>query len=248
MQSLPLPKKVIHKVESLCRTFLWAGGGSNSKKAPFVWHQVCVVKKNRGLNIISLYDWNKANKVKLPWNLSGKEDNMWIRWTHNYYIKYDNLMIVPIRQSCSWILKAILKQRDLVHLMNKWNDDRFKVKYSYQAKKQIKSTTQQSIPWSKLFFNNLARRIAIVSTWLTCHDILATRERFNRFGIINVNTCCFCPKIETRNCLMFECPKLMQIWKTVLDWLHIQHSPRNRNEEIIWVMNNFKGKGWGLQS
>lgn len=56
MQSLPLPKFVINKIESLYGTFLWDDGDTKSMKARITWNQVYATKKNGDLNIISLWD------------------------------------------------------------------------------------------------------------------------------------------------------------------------------------------------
>jgi hypothetical protein len=34
------------------------------------------------------------------------------KWIHRYYVKNDQLTTMPLNQSCSWILKAILHQRE----------------------------------------------------------------------------------------------------------------------------------------
>jgi hypothetical protein len=111
MQCLPLPKKVIHKINAICRSFLWSGGTTITKKAPVAWDHVCSSKAHGGLNLISLEEWNQANLAKLLWNINNKADSLWIRWIHSYYIKQDHLMTMSVNNSGSWIWKAILKQR-----------------------------------------------------------------------------------------------------------------------------------------
>ncbi|KAK2357065.1 hypothetical protein QL285_094374 [Trifolium repens] len=112
MQCLPLPKKVIHKINAICRSFLWSGGTTITKKAPVAWDHVCSSKAHGGLNLISLEEWNQANLAKLLWNINNKADSLWIRWIHSYYIKQDHLMTMSVNNSCSWVWKAILKQRE----------------------------------------------------------------------------------------------------------------------------------------
>jgi hypothetical protein len=112
MQCLPLPKKVIHKINAICRLFLWSGGTTITKKALVAWDHVCSSKAHGGLNLISLEEWNQANLAKLLWNINSKADSLWIRWIHSYYIKQDHLMTMSVNNSCSWVWKAILKQRE----------------------------------------------------------------------------------------------------------------------------------------
>ena len=40
-----------------------------------------------GMNVTSLVEWNYACLVKLIWNLSDKNDLLWIKWVHSIYIK-----------------------------------------------------------------------------------------------------------------------------------------------------------------
>ena len=55
-----IPKKVIHKVVSIQRNFLW-GGGSETAKIPWViWDIVCLPKTKGGLGIKDLSKFNEA--------------------------------------------------------------------------------------------------------------------------------------------------------------------------------------------
>ncbi|XP_058765820.1 uncharacterized protein LOC131639335 [Vicia villosa] len=121
MQCFPLPKHVIHKIDAICRSFMWTGGKEISRKSPISWDKVCRPKCNGGMNLISLQIWNQATLSKLLWSISCKADSLWVRWVHAYYLKKDKIMDVKIRISCSWILKAILKQRDNVNNMQVWH-------------------------------------------------------------------------------------------------------------------------------
>ncbi|MCI50458.1 hypothetical protein A2U01_0071702, partial [Trifolium medium] len=54
LQCLPFPKAVIHKINSICRTFFWTGSIVKSRKAPVAWKSVYQPKRNGGLNLIDL--------------------------------------------------------------------------------------------------------------------------------------------------------------------------------------------------
>lgn len=83
----------------------------------------------------------------------------------------------------------------------------------------MKQETPRYMHRRKIFYKKLARTKAIIGTWLACKDKLATKERLKRFGIIENDTCYFCPKSETLNHIMFHCPGLKHIWREVMDWL-----------------------------
>lgn len=76
------------------------------------WKNVCKPKCQGGLNIIDIEVWNKINLIKLLWNLSGKSDSLWVKWIQVYYIKRDHVMDITIKPTYTWIMKAILNQRD----------------------------------------------------------------------------------------------------------------------------------------
>lgn len=112
MQCFPLPTHVIHKIEAVCRSFIWIGSSNISRKSPIAWNFFRSPKKCGGLNIIELSSWNNTTMLKLPWNLCNKSDSLWVKWVHTYYIKGVTVMDMKETNSYSWIVRAILKQRE----------------------------------------------------------------------------------------------------------------------------------------
>ncbi|XP_058774437.1 uncharacterized protein LOC131648723 [Vicia villosa] len=72
MQCFSIPKCVIHKIHSVCRSFIWTGGDTNSRKSPVAWDNVSKPIKYEGMGIINLEMWNQVTMLKLLWNLSKK--------------------------------------------------------------------------------------------------------------------------------------------------------------------------------
>ena len=244
MQCLPLPKGVIRRIEAACRSFLWTGKSCVMKKSPVAWNKVCAPKIQGGLNVINFQSWNKACLIKLLWNLYKKEDSLWIQWVHTYYTRGEDIMTLPIKASCSWIMKGILKQRVKVQEMAQWTDllqtNRFRVNQFYYGLLE----PQPVVSWRKVFFNNEARPRALFILWLACHNRLATKERLYRFGIVNDARCAFCEEVETVQHLLFECGEMYAIWKKVLDWLNVDHEPAGWLQELDWIEDTSKGKNW----
>lgn len=56
IQCLPLPKKVVQKIDVICRSFIWTGGNDVSRKSLITWKQVYSPKNQGGLNFISIND------------------------------------------------------------------------------------------------------------------------------------------------------------------------------------------------
>lgn len=79
MNYLPLPKVVIHRIDIICRSFIWSGGSNVTHKSPIAWQRVCSPKKVGGLNLIDLSVLNRAQFIILLWKIHRKTDNLWIK-------------------------------------------------------------------------------------------------------------------------------------------------------------------------
>ncbi|CAJ2669420.1 unnamed protein product [Trifolium pratense] len=245
MQCLPLPKKVIHKIDAICRSFLWTGGAVVTSKSPVAWKHVCAPKAQGGLNLLSLEEWNRANLTKLLWNIHNKADSLWIRWIHSYYIKQDQLMTMPVNQSCSWILKTILKQRESIPYIQGWEN--MKGKAITRTIYKLLREDYPLVDWKTVMYQNMARPRAVFIFWLACHSRLATKDRLLKFGL-NVNLqCCFCNQEESINHLFFGCTDMKLVWQKVLQWLQVDHVPMAWSGELRWITRQSKGKGWKAQ-
>lgn len=93
-------------------------------------------------------------------------------------------------------------------------------------------------------YGNNVRPIALFTLLMACHDRLATKERLHRFGFVDNNNCIFCRQPKTLQHLMFNCIMMSEIWQYVIKWLQIAHSPIGWNEQLTWVTEHSKGKGW----
>lgn len=134
---LPFLKVVIHKIETICRSLLWISGTKQSRKAPIAWKTICIPKSHSGMNMTYLTDWNRSNLFKLLWNISGKFDSLWVKGVHVYYLKNQQLMDARVHENFSWIMKAIMNQRDSTQHLQAWDDmkqmSKFNMRAMYQA-------------------------------------------------------------------------------------------------------------------
>jgi hypothetical protein len=140
---------------------------------------------------------------------------------------------MPVKQNCSWILKAILRQRDSLHQVQEWNNRKGKVitRKVYQLLKM----DYPVVAWRQTLYQNMARPRALFIFWLACHCMLATKDRLQKFGVVVDLKCCFCHNEESINHLFFGCTALGIIWQKVLRWLKVDHVPMERNEELRWI-------------
>ncbi|CAK8534098.1 unnamed protein product [Lathyrus sativus] len=245
MQCVCFPKTVIRRINAICRTFLWTGGNSSSRKSLIAWDKICKPAAKGGLNVLDLVVWNSMFMMKLLWNISMKTDDLWVRWIHAYYLKNEDVMYRMVKNSDSIIFKTILMQRENIGTMQgDWNEmvqaGRFIGRRMYA---NLLPATPK-VAWSRLILHNRARPRAIYTLWMTCHGKLATKVRLNRFGMVDNNQCVFCPAAETIDHLFFDCATLRKIWVEILHWIGIPHNPGDWTEELNWMLNCFGGKGW----
>ncbi|XP_058783432.1 uncharacterized protein LOC131658115 [Vicia villosa] len=242
LQCFPFPENMIYKIEAICRNFLWTDGFEGSRKAPISWKKVCCPKCRGGLNIIDIEVWNKTNQLRLLWNLSGKTDSLCVRWIQAYYLKNKQLMEIQIKPNHTWIMKAILKQRDTVQNMDDWenimNNNFFNMSHVYYTLQ----CWDQKVKWRDLMYGNMARPRACFIMWLACQSKLSTKDRLFKFGMIDNTSCCFCLNEESINHLFFICLYTRNIWLEVLAWIQVQHNPVGWEHEIDWLIQQAKGK------
>lgn len=91
-----MSSKVIKLIEAYCRSFMWSGTNVTTKRALISWEKVCQAKSTGGLNILNLKSWNKAAILKLQWDLTTKEDRLWIKWVHMYHIKGQPITTIKV--------------------------------------------------------------------------------------------------------------------------------------------------------
>ena len=72
-----LPKKVLHEIVKICRSFLWSG------QAYTLW----CAKKFGGLGFRDILLWNIANMGRYVWAITMKKDSACIRWVDAVYIR-----------------------------------------------------------------------------------------------------------------------------------------------------------------
>ncbi len=68
--------------------FLWKGRGDGRGGMRVAWEKVCLPKKEGGLGLKRVEDWNKAALImKLIWNLCTQAGSLWVAWVQHYLLK-----------------------------------------------------------------------------------------------------------------------------------------------------------------
>ena len=73
---------------------------------------MCCPIYEEGLGLINIKIWNRAAIAKLCWDLANKEDKLWIKWIHAYYIKGQREWKVSNYASC--MVKKIMNPKFIV--------------------------------------------------------------------------------------------------------------------------------------
>ncbi|XP_019267399.1 PREDICTED: uncharacterized protein LOC109244718 [Nicotiana attenuata] len=172
-----LPTKVMKSVKSFCRSYLWTGNNVITKKALISWEGVCCPKSSARWNLINMRIWNKAAIIKLYRNLAKKENRMWIRWIHAYYIKGQQMEQVKVPQQASWMVRKIIEAKHLLE-QNNVHICREKgfIKHIYL---QLLGD-QPRMQWKCLMFGNATRPKAKFTVWLQMQNMLLTADRLNK--------------------------------------------------------------------
>lgn len=69
----------------------WSGHYENTKSAKISWSNVCLPKKEGGLGLKRIEEWNKACIARLIWLLSLETDSLWVAWIYQYYFRGKSL-------------------------------------------------------------------------------------------------------------------------------------------------------------
>lgn len=105
------------------------------------------------------------------WNLSSKEDSLWVCWVHTYYVKNEDVMPMDIKENGSWILRSIFQLRNMVGQMDRWKElnanRRIRMKKNYMAFLE----EHPKVDWRGMIIKNNARPRAVFTLWLACHKI-----------------------------------------------------------------------------
>lgn len=114
MQIFILPIKAMNLIEAHCRSYVWSGTNTITKRALVVWDQMCLPISVGGMNLTNLKIWNKESIAKNCWDFAHKADKLWIKWIHNFYIKGQTLATVKIPKNACWMVRKKIESRDRI--------------------------------------------------------------------------------------------------------------------------------------
>ncbi|XP_060195114.1 uncharacterized protein LOC132624337 [Lycium barbarum] len=216
-----LPKKVLKMVEAICRSFLWTGSATISKKA-----------------------LNKAAIIKQLWAVGRKKDCLWIKWIHSFYIKRGNLADSPLPKAATWVVKKILGTRELILQHQAMQGDLQSIlsgtllngKFSIKKMYALLMPHYTKVTWKSIMLQPNVHPRYKFTLWLAIQGRLATVDRLQKFGIIVPPDCIFCGQTqETLSHLYFECSITKGLWCRLLVWLGYTRKIGDWKYEVKWI-------------
>ncbi|XP_028220490.1 uncharacterized protein LOC114402187 [Glycine soja] len=114
MRIFPLPQSVLDRINASCRNFLWGKVDIGKNKPLVACSVVCSPKKQGGLGLFNLKDWNLALLSRILWDFHCKKDSLWIRWVYHYYFKGSDVWNYNTFSSNSVLIKKIIQIRDFI--------------------------------------------------------------------------------------------------------------------------------------
>ncbi|XP_060170874.1 uncharacterized protein LOC132601831 [Lycium barbarum] len=241
-QIFVLPTKVMKTIEAHCRSYVWSGVNTITKRALVAWDKVCTPKSVGGLNLINLKIWNRAAIAKNSWDVAHKEDKLWIRWIHTYYIKEQNFDTMPMSQQVCWMVRKLLEARSvwIQHSISHSSTKQSLITHIYL---QLLGNLPRT-PWKTMMFRNMARPKAIITMWLMLQERLPTVDRLIDWGINVDPVCSLCSSTqETRDHLFADCALTKQLWNKLLKWMNRPRCTAQSWDQMLhWVIVNGRGK------
>uniref|UniRef100_A0A803Q2Q6 Reverse transcriptase domain-containing protein n=1 Tax=Cannabis sativa TaxID=3483 RepID=A0A803Q2Q6_CANSA len=217
-QVMLLLKKIVSKIESICRSFLWKGQYTLIGVPLVAWASVCQAKSSGGLGFRCISDWNKATLFKYVWAIVKKEDNLWVKWVHNVYIKDEDWWTYKPTAQASWYWKKVVMVKEQMKSFGSINtaQDKYLVAAGYREL-HVQSTR---VFWNKFVWNrfNIPKHSFIA--WLAMLGKLKTKERLMRFGVIEEDICLLCnDSSETIEHIFFCCQYSKECLLQIKGWL-----------------------------
>ncbi|XP_062100790.1 uncharacterized protein LOC133806714 [Humulus lupulus] len=204
-QIMILPKRIMKKINAVCRAYLWKGVSDSSGPGNIAWDAVCRPKKVGGLGLRNIERWNLAAVGKYVWDVAAKKDNLWVKWITSIYLKNEDWWNYKAPLEASWYWRKIVAVKDQIkHIPNLHGDTtgKYNIVEIYNA---------LSPQYSRVFWDDIVWNRGVVPKhrfigWLAASNRLHTRDRLHHMGIILNSNCLFCDiQEETIEHLFFRC-------------------------------------------
>ncbi|XP_057251677.1 uncharacterized protein LOC104896242 [Beta vulgaris subsp. vulgaris] len=182
-QIFVLPRKVLHEIEKISKSYLWSGEYFSSKGGYVAWPKVCIPKYAGDLGIRNITKWNVAAMGRYTWAISGKKDNLLIHWINDVYIKDQEWWAYKPPMDSSWYWKKACKVKE--NLKGVVNEAQLMTLNQYYVKRiyTLLDGDYEKVHWDKFIWCRLVIPKHRLILWLVMHNKLHTGDRLQRMGV-----------------------------------------------------------------
>ncbi|XP_060200141.1 uncharacterized protein LOC132628374 [Lycium barbarum] len=193
------------------------------------------------LNLANLTIWNKAATAKMCWDLEHKQDKLWIKWIHSYYIKGQDFNTYPVPQQACWMTRKIMSSRVVTTQLH--SDHTSSKSLIRQGYLQLLGDYPR-MEWKRLMFKNDARPKDKFMMWLHMHGVMRINDRLIRWGMEVNPECAFCQlQNESREHLFMLCYYTKALWNRVMQWSARTYTATySWGQYVQWAVQNSKEK------
>ncbi|XP_062081240.1 uncharacterized protein LOC133786042 [Humulus lupulus] len=230
-----LSKAIVKRINQLCRAFLWKGRADYDGPGQVAWEETCKPKKNGGLGFRDVGLWNKCAVGKFVWAIEKKEDNLWVKWIHNVYLKEKEWWSYMPPPTSSWYWSKVVRIKEEFRaglVAAEFRKNTFSIAALYSRLKSLNETR-----WNfTLIWDRMSSPKHKFIAWLALKKRLQTKDRLRRFGF-NIDTCCvLCGQVtESHEHLFYGCAFSTRCIHEVLNWLGIGNNLCQLRGIVNWV-------------
>lgn len=109
-----LPKRFYEKVDSLCCAFLWKNRASSATGTRVSWADICKPKKEWGLGLRKLEEFERVFTLKRVWNLFSEPGSLWVAWLHLNVFYRRSYWSITDSQRLSPSVRSMITIKDIV--------------------------------------------------------------------------------------------------------------------------------------
>lgn len=109
-----LPKSFYAKIDSLCSAFLWKNKSSSSQGARISWKDICIPKKEGGLGIRLLEEFEMVFRLKHVWNLFSNPRSLWVSWLKGNVFHIKPFWLVEDSPRLSRAVRSMIQTKDML--------------------------------------------------------------------------------------------------------------------------------------
>ncbi|GKC45282.1 hypothetical protein Tco_1063004, partial [Tanacetum coccineum] len=220
-----LPSRLMLELEQVLRGFLWCQGEFKRGKVKVAWDAVCLPKREGGLGIRRLEEFNKALITSHIWSFLSSKESLWVKWIHSSILL--NVAVPILSKAADGISLRTLDNLEGDFLVAKvWDCIRHR----------NNEVTWFHVVW---FAHQIPRHA--INLWLVIKRKLKTQDKLRQWDVssdtnLNLLQCPLCEtQPDSHEHLFFECRFSLQVWEHLKHFTCISNVPSDLNSIMDFI-------------